>query len=238
MTAPITGFHLANPSWRNWVGNQSCVPAKIVTAPQEQDVVDAVREARRSGLGLRTPGTGHSCTGVACTDGILLDTRALSGLSAIDAKALTATARPSTTIAEFGAPLWEAGLALQNQGDIDTQTIAGAVATSTRVLGHELAHIKNRDTSKPIAFAHERRFHSRREAARKFLVGASRARLNVIEDLPSSDKPKSSKTHNGPAILRFGRTTPNVHCQASSSSAGHDSGRNGDSRCVSSAATA
>ena len=138
MTAPITGFHLANPSWRNWVGNQSCVPAKIVTASQEQDVVDAVREARRSGLRLRTPGTGHSCTGVACTDGILLDTRALSGLSAIDAKARTATAKAHTTIAQFGAPLWDAGLALQNQGDIDTQTIAGAVATSTHGSGAAL----------------------------------------------------------------------------------------------------
>jgi FAD/FMN-containing dehydrogenase len=138
MTAPITGFHLANPSWRNWVGNQSCVPAKIVTASQEQDVVDAVREARRSGLRLRTPGTGHSFTGVACTDGILLDTRALSGLSAIDAKARTATAKAHTTIAQFGAPLWDAGLALQNQGDIDTQTIAGAVATSTHGSGAAL----------------------------------------------------------------------------------------------------
>ncbi len=66
---------------------------------------------------------------------MLLDTRGLNGISTIDAKALTATARPSTTIAQFGAPLWDAGLALWNQGDIDTQTIAGAVATSTHGSG-------------------------------------------------------------------------------------------------------
>lgn len=138
MRTPTTGFHPTTPSWRNWVGNQSCVPAKIVTAADEHAVVDAVRDARRHGLRLRTPGTGHSVTGVACTDGLLLDTRGLSGVSAIDAKTLTATAKAHTTIAEFGVPLWDAGLALQNQGDIDTQTIAGAVATSTHGSGRAL----------------------------------------------------------------------------------------------------
>ena len=39
---------------------------------------------------------------------------------------------------EFGDPLWEAGLALANQGDIDTQAIAGAVATGTHGSGNEL----------------------------------------------------------------------------------------------------
>jgi len=37
---------------------------------------------------------------------MLLDSRGMSGVTAIDAKALAATARPSTTIAQFGAPLW------------------------------------------------------------------------------------------------------------------------------------
>jgi FAD/FMN-containing dehydrogenase len=129
------GFQPSTESWRNWVGNQSCVPVKVVRAADEQEVVEAVREARRCGLRLRTPGTGHSFTGVACTDGMLLDTRGLSGISAIDPVALTATAKAHTTIAQFGAPLWDAGLALHNQGDIDTQTIAGAVATSTHGSG-------------------------------------------------------------------------------------------------------
>ena len=119
------------PSWRNWVGNQSsaCRP-KFVTASQEQDVVDAVREARRSGLRLRSPGTGHSFTGVARTDEFSLDTRAIERTFGDHAKARTATAKAHTTIAQFGAPLWDAGLALQNQGDIDTQTIAGAVGAT------------------------------------------------------------------------------------------------------------
>ncbi|MEX0667502.1 MAG: D-arabinono-1,4-lactone oxidase, partial [Acidimicrobiia bacterium] len=40
-----------------------------------------------------------------------------------------------TTIAEFGQPLWEQGLSLSNQGDIDAQAIAGAIATATHGSG-------------------------------------------------------------------------------------------------------
>ena len=47
-------------------------------------------------------------------------------------------ALPKTTIGDFGKPLWERGLALANQGDIDTQSIAGAVATATHGSGRRL----------------------------------------------------------------------------------------------------
>ena len=48
------------------------------------------------------------------------------------------TALPGTTVGEFGDPLWAAGLALANQGDIDTQAIAGAIATGTHGSGNAL----------------------------------------------------------------------------------------------------
>ena len=62
----------------------------------------------------------------------------LRGITAVDAPRRLATALPGTTVGEFGDPLWEAGLALANQGDIDTQAIAGAVATGTHGSGNEL----------------------------------------------------------------------------------------------------
>jgi hypothetical protein len=138
MTKTFHGFQRQAPAWTNWFGNQSCVPARIVEASSEQDVATAIVEASRSGLRVRTPGSGHSVTPVSCTDGILLDTRGLTGITTVDKTSRTATIRSHTTIAELGAPLWEAGLALKNQGDIDSQTIAGAVATSTHGSGPTL----------------------------------------------------------------------------------------------------
>ena len=46
-----------------------------------------------------------------------------------------ATALAGTRVHDFYEPLWAAGLALRNQGDIDTQHIAGAVATATHGSG-------------------------------------------------------------------------------------------------------
>ena len=59
----------------------------------------------------------------------------MRGIVDIDADQRLARALPKTTIGDFGEPLWEHGLALANQGDIDTQAIAGAVATATHGSG-------------------------------------------------------------------------------------------------------
>lgn len=121
--------------WTNWVGNQTCNPTKVVEASTEEAVSEAVVEARQKGLRIRTPGAGHSFTPSALTDGIMLNTRGLQGIRGIDAERQHVSALAHTTIKTFGDPLWEAGLALKNQGDIDSQAIAGAIATSTHGSG-------------------------------------------------------------------------------------------------------
>jgi FAD/FMN-containing dehydrogenase len=89
-------------------------------------------------MGVRAAGAGHSFTPIVQTDGLLLDLSAVSGVVAVDPARRRVTARPATAIRDFGEPLWEAGLALANQGDIDTQQIAGAVATATHGSGLRL----------------------------------------------------------------------------------------------------
>ncbi len=125
----------ASNTWTNWVGNQSFQPRKIVTVTSESDVQRTVAQAVRDGIGVRTFGTGHSFTPVVETAGLLLETGALRGIGSIDTANRRVTAYPKTTVGDFGEPLWERGLALANQGDIDTQAIAGAVATSTHGSG-------------------------------------------------------------------------------------------------------
>lgn len=96
---------------------------------------EQVAAAVVAGHGIRTAGTGHSFTPIVETDGVLLDTEAMRGIVAIDAERRLVRAFPKTTIGDFGEPLWEHGLALANQGDIDTQAIAGAIATATHGSG-------------------------------------------------------------------------------------------------------
>jgi FAD/FMN-containing dehydrogenase len=119
-------------TWTNWVGNQSFSPASVVQPRDEAEVVRAVREARG---GVRVAGAGHSFTPVVQTDGALLDLSGLRGVIATDPARKRATAWAGTRIHDFYEPLWADGLALRNQGDIDTQQIAGAVATATHGSG-------------------------------------------------------------------------------------------------------
>jgi FAD/FMN-containing dehydrogenase len=121
--------------WANWVGNQSFTPAYAAAPRHEEDVAALLGDASELGLAVRVAAAGHSFTPIVSTDGLLLDLSALSGVVAADYERKLATALSATPIRDFYEPLWREGLALRNQGDIDTQQIAGAVATATHGSG-------------------------------------------------------------------------------------------------------
>ena len=122
-------------TWTNWVGNQTCEPARIAAPASEDEVAELVAGAARDGLHVRAMGAGHSFTPVVATDGLLLDLRGLPHIGAIDPERRRVVVGPATTIGEFGEPLWAHGLSLANQGDIVAQQIAGAVSTATHGSG-------------------------------------------------------------------------------------------------------
>jgi FAD/FMN-containing dehydrogenase len=117
--------------FRNWVGNQTCTPERILAPASEAEVQAALRVARA----VRCVATGHSVTPIHLTEGTLLTMDRLLGVLRVDPVTGRATALPGTPVGDFGEPLWAAGFSLANQGDIDTQGIAGAVATSTHGSG-------------------------------------------------------------------------------------------------------
>jgi FAD/FMN-containing dehydrogenase len=133
--APISLTDLRTSTWTNWVGNQSFTPAFTAAPRDEEEVAALVRQAAERGLGVRVAGAGHSFTPVVETGGVRLDLSALRGVLATDPERRRATALAGTRVHDFYEPLWAAGLALRNQGDIDTQHIAGAVATATHGSG-------------------------------------------------------------------------------------------------------
>ncbi|MDE0874898.1 MAG: FAD-binding protein, partial [Acidimicrobiales bacterium] len=124
--------------WKNWSGKLSANPQRIV----QVGTVDAIRSelfaARDGGWSVRTAGTAHSHYPLLPTNGVILDTRPLSGLVSVDADAMTATFRAGTKIHACGRPLLEHGLGLLNQGDIDQQSVGGAIATGTHGTGVDL----------------------------------------------------------------------------------------------------
>lgn len=140
-TMPAVARGRTAPSWRNWMGNQSCSPAVLAMPTTEADVQAAIRAAAAAGRGVRAAASGHSFGPVCTTEGTLLAMAGLHGIRRIDAEARTVTMLPGTTIAELGDPLLAEGLALRNQGDIDAQQIAGAISTATHGSGIRLQNM-------------------------------------------------------------------------------------------------
>jgi L-gulonolactone oxidase len=124
---------VSSVTWSNWTGDQRCAPAAIVRPGSEEEVAAAVRNAVARGLGVRVAGSGHSFIDIACTDGVMLDLGALDSVLDVDGELVTVQA--GITLKRLGEELAARGLALENQGDIDAQTLAGATATATHGTG-------------------------------------------------------------------------------------------------------
>jgi FAD-linked oxidoreductase len=127
-------------AWTNWSGYVRAAPQTIARPTNEADIVAAVRDGTAP---VRVAGTGHSFTAICESNGTLLSLDAVSGVVRTDAAAGTATVRAGSKIHALGRPLFDAGLALKNQGDIDRQAIAGAVGTGTHGTGPTLGSLSS-----------------------------------------------------------------------------------------------
>ena len=127
--------------WRNWGRSESAQPQFTVQATSVEQVIETVRFAAERGLRVKAIGAGHSFSGIAVPDGIQLDVSALDGLYAVDGTQVTFGA--GTNLYQLPALLDPLGLALENMGDIDRQTLAGATSTGTHGTGHAFAGLAN-----------------------------------------------------------------------------------------------
>src|SRR5437763_13628779 len=140
--------------WRTRGRNQQCSPAAVETPTSELEVVEAVQRAKRAGQTVKVVGAGHSFTAIACTDGRMLRLGGLNRIVAMDPDAGTVTV-------EGGIPLWQLNdeletrdLALPNLGDIDRQSISGAIATATHGGGKGFGGLATLVTGLELGTAH------------------------------------------------------------------------------------
>jgi FAD-linked oxidoreductase len=119
--------------WANWSREQHCAPERIERPESEQAVAEAVRRAVADGRRVRVSASGHSFTDIACTDDVMLRLDALNDVGSVDGTLVDAGA--GITLHRLGAELAARGLAMENQGDIDRQQLAGAISTATHGTG-------------------------------------------------------------------------------------------------------
>jgi FAD-linked oxidoreductase len=90
---------------------------------------------------VKVAGSGHSFTDIACTDGVMVDLSRMNRVLGVEGDEVTVEA--GVTLRELGPALAERGLALENQGDVDAQTVAGAISTATHGTGGRFANISS-----------------------------------------------------------------------------------------------
>jgi L-gulono-1,4-lactone dehydrogenase len=127
--------------WRNWAGDQRCEPAALERPAAVGEVVGAVQRAVAAGRCVRVAGAGHSFTGAALTDGTLLSLARMGALLDADAASGLVRVQAGMTIRALNDALAAHGVALPNLGDIDAQSIAGAIATATHGTGVTLRNL-------------------------------------------------------------------------------------------------
>jgi L-gulonolactone oxidase len=125
------------PVWANWAREQRCAPERIERPNSEAELVEAVTRADR----VTVAGSGHSFTDIACTDGVMVDMSSMNRVLAVDGDEVTVQA--GITLHDLGEELRSRELAMENQGDVDPQTLAGAISTATHGTGGRFGNLSS-----------------------------------------------------------------------------------------------
>jgi L-gulono-1,4-lactone dehydrogenase len=122
----------------NWTGDQVCRPAAHVSPRTREELEEAVRQAASTGRKVKVAGSGHSFSAAAMTDGVLVHLEQLNEV-AFDGETVSVGA--GIVLRDLSHALAREGRALENLGDIDKQTLAGAISTATHGTGVTLPNI-------------------------------------------------------------------------------------------------
>jgi L-gulono-1,4-lactone dehydrogenase len=139
--------------WRNWAGDQRCTPAAIERPGSVAEIVAALEHAAVAGQRVRVAGSGHSFNDAACTDGRMLSLERMDRVLDLDGTSGLVRVQGGIALHALSAALAQHGLAFENLGDIDAQTIAGAISTATHGTGARLRNLSAQVESVELVLA-------------------------------------------------------------------------------------
>ena len=128
-------------------------PQRVEFPDSTAAVQRAVKAAAARGMQVKAVGAGHSFSGIAVASGVLLDLTDLTGLVSADRERGRVTVRAGTRLHQIPRLLAPYGLAMQNLGDIDRQSISGAISTGTHGTGAGFGGIATQVTGATLVTA-------------------------------------------------------------------------------------
>lgn len=132
--------------WTNWSETVLGYPETMHYPKTVGDVVDLLSLCKNEGKSIRAVGAGQSFTPLAVTSELLVSLDGLSGIDSVDTEHNLVTVGAGTTLKRLGTLLSQHGYAMENLGDINAQTIAGAISTGTHGTGSDFGYISTQVT--------------------------------------------------------------------------------------------
>jgi L-gulono-1,4-lactone dehydrogenase len=127
--------------WSNWAGEQACEPRTIETPGTLGELSETVARAAAAGHRIRVSGSGHSFTDCALTDDVMIRLDRLTEALDFDQASGLFKVEAGVVLRDLNLMLDERGVAFENLGDIDRQTVAGSISTGTHGTGERFQNL-------------------------------------------------------------------------------------------------
>ncbi|WP_338750337.1 D-arabinono-1,4-lactone oxidase [Janibacter alittae] len=124
-------------TWTNWAGTVTASP-EVLRPRTPEALAETVRDAAARGRRVKPVGSSHSFTAVAQPADLQLSLEHLTGIVSADRETGRVRVLAGTPLRLLNQALDLLGLAMPNLGDIDAQTISGALSTGTHGTGATL----------------------------------------------------------------------------------------------------
>lgn len=125
----------ADGVWTNFSGRDRVRPQRVFVPADLDSLRRLLKEAATEGTRVRVVGSGHSYNDVAIAPEVQVSLRNINRVLHADAAARQLTVQGGATLRQIRRELRRHSLAFANMGDVDHQSIAGALSTGTHGTG-------------------------------------------------------------------------------------------------------
>ena len=171
--------------WQNWSGNQQATPDQLLFPRDEKNLRDAVTASTGT---LRAFGGSHSFSGIVPTNDTLISLEAMAGLRGQQGNLFTWGA--GTRLGMASAQAYSLGHSFTNEPDINLQSLAGAIATSTHGTGSKLTSLSGQVEALTLMLPSGETLHLDKKDGDRFLAACcSVGALGIVTDITFRHEP-------------------------------------------------
>lgn len=165
--------------WKNWSGIVKFKPKQVAMPASEQDIITTIKESYKAGQNIRIVGSAHSWTPLYETSDTLICLDNLQGITHVDYEKHQVTVLAGTKIKKLGELLYQHGMGMENLGDIDVQSIGGAIGTGTHGTGIEFGNIPTQVVAFEIITANGKKIYCS-ETVNRHIFKAAQISLGAL----------------------------------------------------------